>query len=333
MSEATYNDQVIVEYLLGSLPAAEAEAYDELSVADDEFATALSACEQDLVDAYVGRELSGSVLERFESYYLASPLRREKLEFAQALKGWVEKSDGIQALAVERTERTEKVRPAGKLSAFRVFFAQRPALQWGVACAAMVLLLCGGWFVFDNARLRRQASQAQARHDELLQREQQLQKELEGQRSSNAATEQELASLRAERERLEQELKKAQQGSAGSTPGEQSVVSLVLAPPLRGAGQIRTVSIAPETKLVAVALQLEAADYPAYRVALIDPSTRRNLWHSGDLKAIAKGERNAVAVSFSAALLKSQNYILRVSGVQTTGESEIISDYPFKAVK
>ena len=265
MSEATYNDQAIVEYLLGSLPAGEAERYDELSIANDEFAAALSACEKDLVDAYVGRELSGPVLERFESYYLASPLRREKLEFAQALEGWVEKSAKVQARAVGRTERPEKGQTAGRFSAFRLFFAQRPALQWGTAFAVMVLLLCGGWFVFDNARLRRQASQAQARRDELLQHEQRLQKELEGQRASNAATEQELASLRAERERLEQELKKAQQGSAGSTPGEQSVVSLVLAPPLRGAGQIRTVSIAPETKLVAVALQLEAADYRAYR--------------------------------------------------------------------
>ena len=333
MSEATYNDQAIVEYLLGSLPAGEAEAYDELSIANHEFATALNAREQDLVDAYVRHELSGSVLERFESHYLASSLRREKLEFAQALQGWVEKSDKVQTPAVERTERTEKGQTASSSSAFRFFFAQRPALQWGTAFAVLALLLFSGWFVFDNAGLRRQASEAQARRDDLLQHEQQLQRELDGQRAGNVATEQELASLRAERERLEQELKKAQQGSAGSTPGEQSVVSLVLAPPLRGAGQIRTVSILPETKLVAVALQLEAADYRAYRVALIDPYTRRNLWHSGDLKALPKGERHSVAVSFPATLLKSQNYILRVSGVQAADESEIISDYPFKAVK
>jgi hypothetical protein len=333
MSEGTYNDQALIEYLLGSLPAGEAEAFDQLSIADDEFAMALSAREQDLIDAYVGRELSGSVLERFESHYLASPLRREKLEFARALQGWVEKNERDQTAAAEKAERIAKSEPARRSSAFQLFFAQRSAWQWGAVLAVLALLLFGGWFVFDNARLHRQALEARTRRDELWQREQVLQKELEGQRSSNAATEQELARLRAEREQLEQQLKKNQQGSAGSTLGDQSIVSLILAPTLRGTNKIRTVSIPPETKSVTVALQLEAADYPSYRVVLIDPSTRKNLWRSGNLKAISRAGRNTVAVSFPANLLKSQNYMLQVSGVPTNGESEIISDYPFKAVK
>jgi len=333
MSEATYNDQEIVEYLLGTLPAEQAERYDELSVANEEFATVLSACEKDLVDAYVAGELSGSTLQRFESYYLASPLRRKKIEFARALKQWAEATAGVQSPAVERIENTEKLQPAGRASVFRRLFEQRPAWQWSMAVIVLALLLFGGWLVFDNGRLRRQAAQTQARRDELLQREQQLQKELDGQRTANAAKEQELAALRAERERLDQELKKAQQGSVNSRPGEQTVVALVLPPPLRGAGQIRTVSIAAETKLVAVTLQLEAADYPAYRVSLLDPSTQRNLWQSGSLKPISQGQRASLVVSLPATLLKPQNYLLRVSGVQATGESEIISDYPFKTVK
>jgi hypothetical protein len=212
MSEATYNDQSIAEYLVGALPTAEAEAYDELSLTDDEFAAALSACEKDLLDAYVQGELSGSVLERFESHYLASPLRREKLEFAQAFKGWAEKSATPQTPSAEGKKRGEKP-TAGWSSAFSIFLAQRPAFQWGLAFAVLVLLFVGGWFVFQNAQLRQQSLQAEARRDELLQREQQLQKELEGRRAANAATEQELANVRAERERLEQELKKPQQGS------------------------------------------------------------------------------------------------------------------------
>ena len=73
------DDSVLVRYLVGSMPDAEAERLDELSVADDEFALRLSAVEHDLVDAFVNGELSGDVLERFRARYLTSPALRENL--------------------------------------------------------------------------------------------------------------------------------------------------------------------------------------------------------------------------------------------------------------
>jgi hypothetical protein len=324
MSEVSYNDQGIADYLLGSLPSAEAERYDELSVSDDEFAAALNAGEKDLVDAYVHGELAEPALERFKSHYLASRLRHEKVVFAQAFQVFAERD----AANVRINDASDTAPKRGWFAALSKFLGPKPLLQWGLAVAILVLLFAGGWFVFQNAHLRQETSQAQARRDELMQHERQLQRELDGQREANAVTERELASLRAERERLEQELKQAQ-----GTGSEQSVVSLALAPPLRGAEQIRSISIAPETKRVAVVLQLEAADYPVYAVALIDRSSSRNLWHSGALKSIRKGERNTVAVSFPATLLKTQTYSLRVSGVPAGGQSEIISDYTFKVVK
>ncbi|MFN2493080.1 MAG: hypothetical protein ABR501_09385, partial [Pyrinomonadaceae bacterium] len=79
MSKQAYDDQTVTQYLLGSLPEAEAERFDELSFTDDEFADALMAAEKDLVDAYVQGELTGAELEQFKSHYLASPLRREQV--------------------------------------------------------------------------------------------------------------------------------------------------------------------------------------------------------------------------------------------------------------
>ena len=46
-----------------------------------------------------------------------------------------------------------------------------------------------------------------------------------------------------------------------------------------------------------------------------------------------KSDRKTISVSFSARLLNSQNYSLRVSGVAPSGVSEIVSDYSFKVVK
>jgi hypothetical protein len=80
-----YDEQLVIRYLLGSVPEAEAERLDELSVADEEFANRLAAVENDLVDAYVRGELAGETRDRFQSYYLCSSRRCEKVNFAEAL--------------------------------------------------------------------------------------------------------------------------------------------------------------------------------------------------------------------------------------------------------
>lgn len=349
MSKQIYNHKTMTQYLLGSLPEAETEALDELSFTDDEFADALRAAEQDLVDAYVQNELTGAELENFKSHYLASPLRREKVKFARGFQAFAEKNAATQEeeAAEVRAEKPAKVaskrKGSGWFSKLGVFIRPRLALQWGTAFAALALLVAGSWLLFENKRLRQQVSQIEARRDSLTGREQELQKELEGQRVASVTTTQELARVREERGRLEQELKQEQgriaeqQRAAGqqkpSSPGGVSVASFILAPQMRGVGQIQTISIPAETAYMAMQLQLEPNDYAAYRVSLLDQSGNQTLWQSGKLKARVVGESKTLNVSFRAGLLRPQTYVLRVSGVNAPGATEVISDYPFKVVK
>ena len=81
--EPARDDDELVGYLLGELSEEDAERLDEMSLVDDEFAARLRLVEDDLVDAYAGGRLSGERLKRFESFYLASPRRREKAAFAK----------------------------------------------------------------------------------------------------------------------------------------------------------------------------------------------------------------------------------------------------------
>ncbi len=348
MSKKTYNNQTITRYLLGSLAEAEAERFDELSFTDDEFAEALSVAEKDLVDAYVQGELTGVESEQFKTHYLASPLRREKVEFAQAFGVFAEKNAAAQTAEV-RAENPDqaatKRNVAGWFSGLNIFTAPRPALSWGFAVAALALIIAGGWLVVENTRLRQQMSQTQARRDALGQREQELQKELEGQRAANATTGQELARVREERQRLEQELKKEQEQQRlaelrrpsrqqqPASPGGVSTVSFILAPQLRGVGQIPMVFVPDKTDYVKMRLELEPNDYPAYRVALLDQSSNQTLWRSNKLKAMVTGDGKTLSISFPAGLLRPQVHVLRVSGVSANGASEIVSDYPFRVVK
>jgi hypothetical protein len=327
MSNPTDHNQTITDYLLGTLPEAESERLDELSFTDNEFAESLEAVEKDLVDDYVQGELTGADLERFKAHYLASLLRREGVEFAKVLQVFGEQE---LAGAVAKPARTAATR-RGWFAALGAFIAPRPVWQWGLA-AALAMLIVGSWLAVENIRLRQQMFQTAARRDLLMQREQDLQKELENQRALNSQAEQELARVRDERQHLEQELKQTQAGAKPS-PSEGTIVSLILTPPLRGADQVPTLSLGPHTNQVTAQLQLEAADYSTYRVALIDPANNQTLWRSGNLRPRMQGARKAIAVSLRSGLLKPQNYLLQVSGIPVGGSAEIVGDYSFRVVK
>src|SRR5262249_29156432 len=93
------DDQTLVKFLLDLLPLEEAERLDELSIADDDVAARLHTAEQDLVDAYVRGVLTSETLERFESHYMAAPIRRRRVELARkfvpALDRAAAKPDGL----------------------------------------------------------------------------------------------------------------------------------------------------------------------------------------------------------------------------------------------
>jgi hypothetical protein len=340
MSKQIYNSQAIKDYLLGSLAEIETEQFDEMSITDDEFVEALKATEKDLVDAYVHGDLTGAELERFEFNYLGSARRRNKVYFAQAFQLFAEKngpSKATEAQPESDLKQSNKTETSRWLSGLSVFATPRLAWQWGFAATALAFLFAGGWLALENVRLRHRMTQTQAQREALGLREQELQRELEGWRSNNAKTEQELAQVTEERRRLEDELKKEQdrqrvdESQQPSRPDEGLMVSFILAPQMRGIGQVPTVSIPAKTDYVAMQLDMESNDYPAYRVGLLEPSNNQVLWRSGKIKAT--GNRKALNVRFRAGLLKPQTYLLQVSGVPANGGSEIIGDYPFRVVR
>ncbi len=79
------SDAMLVRYVLGTLPADEAERLDELSIADGDVAARLRGVEHDLADAYARGELSGDDRRRWEERYLATRWGRDELRFAEAL--------------------------------------------------------------------------------------------------------------------------------------------------------------------------------------------------------------------------------------------------------
>jgi len=328
MNKQFYTAETIVQYLLGSLPQAQTEQFDELSVTDDQFAAALGVAEKDLVDAYLQGELADAEMERFKTYYLASPRRRQQLEFAGALQTFGQRFVVTEPVASQTVRSTTKEERSGLPGKLRAFTSTSLAFRWGLATAFLALFIVGGWLVLQNMRLRQQMSQTQARREALSQREQELEAQLSGERSAREAAEKDLARVREDLARLRKEKEPEQQPSATANRPV-SVASFILTPPQRGIAPIKTVSIPKGTREVSVQLELEATDYTLYRVSLKN-ANNRSLWTSKTLKAFSKGQTRALNVSLPATLLQPQVYVFEVSRVRAPGATEIVSSYSFK---
>src|SRR5262249_17859096 len=151
---------------------------DELSITDEEFACRLNRIENELVDAYVADQLQGDTLKQFETRYLASDRRRQRVEFAEALRSF--------------QRRPAPARAAGITFKQRWFSVPRPALQWGLAAAVLAMLFVSTYLLFQIGGLRREVEQARAQNGAAGESRQQLETELADQRAANAAALKEL---------------------------------------------------------------------------------------------------------------------------------------------
>jgi anti-sigma factor RsiW len=170
--------------------------------------------------------------------------------------------------------------------------------HWLPLAAAVVLAVASAWLALENRALRDRAMSAE------LQRDQQLRAA-----ETPSATE-------------------PPAPSTGVAPSLPAVATLLLTPQLRSGRQLPTVTLTGGGN-VAVQLDLEPVDYPAYDAALIASSGNRVVWQSGRLMARTRGERQRIDLSFPAGLLSPQDYLIRVSGLPERGAPEIVGEYGF----
>ena len=310
LSREQANDERLSRYLLGSLPEREAEELDELSVADEEVAARLSAVEHDLVDAYVRGELSGDTLDRFRSRYLSSSTGIRKVGFAEALLAY-----DARTVGEKRSRDPARV--------WNVLTRPRFIPNWAMAAAALLVLAVAAGLSIDNLRLRREIAQSVSERGALDVRMQDLQRQMDADRTSSAEAEKELARLRAQA---------TESPSTSGRPAANAVLSFLLLPPRRGPGDLQTITIPRETADVRLQAQLESDDFPAYSAALTDPASGRTLWRRAPAAAQSSAHTRIVTATVPAHLLKAQNYVLEIRGVPRGGSPELIAGYAFRIV-
>lgn len=333
MSKQPYSPHLLREYLLGALPEEEVRRLDELNFTDDSFVGALAAAEKDLVDAYVQNELTGQELEKFRSHYLSSHPRRQRIQFAEALKTIMERESRRFQVSPTQTVRDA---PTGQKRFDQPFLFTtftRPFYRWALAAAVLAFLVIGVWLGVQNARLRQQVATTQSQLQEIQERQQEIEKAIRDQRSADPQdlinkSENQPSLDGTEKEDAEQERNIREPVK----PGQGTIASFTLTPQLRSAGALPVVSLPPDALNVLMNLKLEPNDYQSYRVALVDADTNQVLWRSGKLDR-PNGGADTIGVNLRTNLLKPNTYLLQLSGITADGASEFFTQYAFKVVE
>ena len=239
-----------------------------------------------------------------------TPARRSKVSFAQALLAYQSGPTRASAPATSRGRwlSTPWIIP-----------------RWGTAAALLLLLIAAGYLLVQNTRLRNQATAARAERTTLQQRAQELERQLDAQRSADGETAKELA-------RVRESLAQLEAGKTNHQDGSTFVLSFVLPPATRGASDVAAIAIPSGTGNVRVRLGLESDDFPRYRVALKDTAGDRVVWRSTDLKATAQGASRIISITIPASALEPKTYSFELTGVPARGAAELVGSYPLRVV-
>src|SRR5262249_14461989 len=94
MEELSHNSALLTRYLLGELPQAERESFEEKFFSDNDLFVELLDAKDQLISDYLGRRLSPGDLKRVEQRFLSLPERRREFELVHFLQ---QSSAGLQS--------------------------------------------------------------------------------------------------------------------------------------------------------------------------------------------------------------------------------------------
>ncbi|MDQ3744363.1 MAG: hypothetical protein M3444_08270 [Acidobacteriota bacterium] len=97
------NENELRQYLLGDLTEEARQRVEQRLLTEPDFLEELLAGEEELIDEYVGDELSGDERLKFERHFLCTTERRQQLRFARALSRYVSESEAKEVVVREET--------------------------------------------------------------------------------------------------------------------------------------------------------------------------------------------------------------------------------------
>jgi hypothetical protein len=313
-------ENLIHRYLLGELAETDQTAFEQELLNDRDKFDHVWSIENELIDSYVRGEMSGADRERFEKYYLASSLHRERVAIAKLF---------IQNIDEPEVE-TESI-----VSWWRRFLNSIRSLEPALVAALLLafLLLSGAlWSMRERSLLTEEIAKlqddAQKEHTSQQQRETELS-------IRNRELERELASGRQLSEQLKGEIDELRQQSL---PNQSVVLSYLLKPaPVRSENAPDPPTVGLFNGRLRFLMQLESRDHQSYRIKVQTAEGREiPLSNTDKVVSIIAGGNNAkgdylAEVTIPARKLAKGEYVIILLGQTTDGRSDEIERFFFRA--
>lgn len=140
--------ETIKDYLLGKLPDEQLPEIEDRLMTNSEFFEELLILEDELIDQYLADKLSPSARDAFETHFMLTPERRQKLRFAGTFRKYV----AVTATSdqVESQEAYDRRAPLRRAPAFSFWPFSNPALAYSLAAVLLLAVLCTSWLVLRN---------------------------------------------------------------------------------------------------------------------------------------------------------------------------------------
>lgn len=310
MKRTSSDQRLLIAYLLHQLSEEEEVRLEERYFVDPEFHRLLRAAERDLIDRYVRNELVGKDKEGFERYFLPSPRRQERIEFARAL--------------ADSAARTPEVRGGGYASPeaaswWQSLFTYARANSRAVALSPVVLIAAFGlWLAFawlDKSE-QHQEGQAAQKQDSLP--------DSENQPAGRPP--------QPEPEKVSRVEPKEKSNKTPRSEDVSRIATFTLGPYLtRDLSEVKEIIIAPGVQAVRLRLYVEGGLHESYGAVLTTPEGRK-VWGRDGLKGRPESSGALVVLMLPARILTSQDYVLNLRG-DAGGEREDVGKYYFRAVR
>lgn len=136
-----------------------------------------------------------------------------------------------------------------------------------------------------------------------------------------------IGQMAADRVMLEDEIASLREAQG---PVSTTVATAMLAPGLlRGAGEVERVILPEGADLIRFQLDLGIDDYESYRAALHDADGDQ-IWTQSKLRASETNDTVTVTLTLPSELLPHGDYYFRLTGVNSSGEHELVGRYHFR---
>ena len=322
------DDILIRRYLLGEVTDREREQVEQQLMTDRQYLDRILRVEESLMDEYVRGEIELDEREPFETHFLNPPERRDKLEFAESLNRYIAETGAWKSANIADADSEAAGRTDARFWLGRIPI--RPAIAL-LAVATLVLAACITMLLIQNARLKKQILEQQAK---LNQAEEGLRRQLDEQMGRSEELAGQLTQSQKEVSGIRQELSslKQEKGHSRVIPAP-VIASLIIAPgSVRDGGQINRVDLTAGIEQLRLELKLQGEDYQSYKVE-VKTVEGKSIWKEVNLRARQRAGGKSLVATLPARQLPEGDYLATLSGRAPGQGYEEVATYYFTILR